>query len=291
MAALAVAPSAAAAPLDLPLPAIDGYPLAARYFAPAGPARGAALIAPAMGVPQAFYAPFAAWLAARGHHVLTFDYRGTGASRRGSLRGLDIDIVGWARLDATAALRALADRAGDAAPLTWIGHSLGGQIVPWIPDHGDLAKIVTVATGSGYWRENSPELRRKVWLLWWCVGPLATALAGYFPGRALRMVGDLPRGVIRQWRRWCLDPDYAAGAEPGAADLYARVRAPIVSLGFTDDEMMSARNVASIHAHYTAAPVALRRIAPEDLGVRRIGHFGFFKLGPAHWERLLADDL
>src|SRR4051812_755215 len=84
---------------SLELPAIDGVPLAVRYFAPAGAPRGAALIAPAMGVPQAFYAAFAAWLAECGLHVMTFDFRGIGLSRRGSLRAVDADVVAWARLD------------------------------------------------------------------------------------------------------------------------------------------------------------------------------------------------
>jgi len=177
----------------LELAAVDGTPLAARHFAPAGPACGAALIAAAIGVPQTFYEPLATWLAAIGLHALTFDYRGIGLSRRGPLRQLDIDLTGWARLDATAALRALQDRA-PGAPLTWIGHSLGAQIIPFVPDHRELAKIVTIAAGSGYWRENAPPIRRRAWLLWHAITPPLTAVFGYFPGKPLRMVGDLPAG-------------------------------------------------------------------------------------------------
>ncbi|HEY4238318.1 MAG TPA: alpha/beta hydrolase [Kofleriaceae bacterium] len=271
---------------ELTLPAIDGRPLAARAFAPPGPPIGAVLVANAMGVPQAFYAPLAAWLAARGYLALTFDYRGTGASRTGSLRDEPIDVVGWARLDATAALRELQDRA-PGVPLSWLGHSLGGQIVPFVPDHVELAKLVTIATGSGYWRESSPPLRRKAWVFWFVAAPLATPLCGYFPGRRLGMVGDLPRNVLAQWKRWCMDPDYAAGAEPGARELFGRVRCPVVSISFTDDEMMSARNTESLHAAYPH--VTLRRFAPADLGVPRVGHFGFFKQ-PALWDALLARD-
>ena len=266
------------------LAAIDGVPLSARHYAPTGPARGAVVIASAMGVPQTFYAKLATWLAARGYHALTFDYRGAGESRHGSLRGLEADIVTWGRFDATAALRALQDRA-PGVPLTWIGHSLGGQLVPFVPDHRELARIITVAAGSGYWRDNAPALRRKVWLLWFVVAPLAVPLFGYFPGRALRMVGDLPRGVIEQWRRWCLDPDYAAGAEPGAQGLFAKVTTPIMSLSFTDDEMMSEQSIAVLHAAYSNAPMTLRRYAPAELGEERIGHFGFFR-NPALWRLL-----
>jgi predicted alpha/beta hydrolase len=114
--------------------------------------------------------------------------------------------------------------------------------------------MLTVAAGSGYWRENSPELRWRAPWLWFVVVPLAMPLFGYFPGKRLRKVGDLPRGVMAQWRRWCLDREYAVGAEGGdVRALYAAVETPIVSLSFADDEFMSARNVESLHGFYVNA--------------------------------------
>jgi len=292
------APAAMPAPDGhaLELPAVDGVPLAARYFAPhgsPGQARGSALIVPAMGVAQAFYAPFAAWLAELGLHAMTFDYRGTGLSRRGSLRKVDADVVTWARLDATAVLRALEDRAPDL-PINWIGHSLGAQIIPFVPDHRTLAKIITIGAGSGYWRDNTPALRRKVLVMWYGAVPLLTPVFGYFPGKRLRMVGDLPAGVIRQWRRWCLDPEYAVGVEgPAVRELFARVTTPITAVSFTDDEMMSARSTESLHGFYTGAPQTARRLAPRDLGLARIGHFGGFRpaMRDALWEGVLRSEL
>jgi predicted alpha/beta hydrolase len=281
------------APYAVELRAPDGEPLAAHHFAPRFAARGAALIVPAMGVPQAFYAPFATWLAEVGVHALTFDYRGTGRSSRRPVREVEADILTWARLDTTAALRALQDRV-PGVPLTWIGHSLGAQIIPFVPDHRELAQVITIAAGSGYWRDNVAALRPKVWLLWHVLTPVLTPLFGYFPGKRLRMIGDLPAGVVRQWRRWCLDPHYAVGAEgPRVRELYARVTAPITSLSFTDDEMMSERNTESLHGFYVTAPTTMRRIAPASVGMPRIGHFGFFR--PASrvplWEAVLRPEL
>ncbi len=279
---------------------VDGAPMALRYYPPlrseipAGePARGAVMIAPAMGVPQRFYAAFAGWLAARGFHVVSFDYRGSGESLTTSLRAVDVDVIDWAERDAGRALRFLEER-GEALPITWIGHSLGGQIVPFVPGHHRLAKILTIATGSGYWRENSRSLRRKVWLMWWVAAPLLTPLFGYFPGSRLGIVGDLPRGVIEQWRRWCLDPEYCVGAEgDGVRARFAAVQVPLTSISFTDDEMMSAENTESLHGFYAGAPRAMKRFAPKDLGVSRIGHFGLFreKLGAQLWPRLIAPEL
>jgi predicted alpha/beta hydrolase len=159
----------------------------------------------------------------------------------------------------------------------------------WLAEQGYVAATFdyrgTGATGSGYWRENTRRIRPLAWWLWFVIAPPALALLGYFPGRMLRKVGDLPKGVMAQWRRWCLDPEYAVGAEGDAVRAeYAAVRLPIVSLSFSDDEMMSARNVESIHGFYANAPRKMKRIAPRDIGVRRIGHFGFFR---AAFERSL----
>src|SRR5262249_14347607 len=84
--------------------AADGYPLAAARFPAAGRAWATMLVAPAMGVRQEFYEPVARFFARNGVHVLTFDYRGMGASRRGSLRAFDADVVDWAAKDFDAML-------------------------------------------------------------------------------------------------------------------------------------------------------------------------------------------
>jgi predicted alpha/beta hydrolase len=262
---------------DVEVHTSDETPIAARFYTPhVANACGAVLLVPAMGVSQAFYAPFATWLAESGYYVATFDYRGTGASRRGSLRSVDADILTWAEQDTQAVLSTLASRA-PGLPITWIGHSLGGQIVPFVKDRANVAKVITVATGSGYWRENAAPLRRKVWLFWFVMAPIATPLFGYFPGKALRMVGDLPRNVLYQWRRWCLDPEYAIGDGEPMRRLFATVATPITAFSFTDDEMMSEANIASIHGFFTGAPLTMRRLSPDEVGVPRIGHFGFFR--------------
>jgi predicted alpha/beta hydrolase len=257
----------------------DGARIAARIYEPAaGEApRGAVFIAGAMGVAMSFYHPFAEWLASEGFVALTFDYRGMGESRSGPLRRVRADIETWAREDAARALEALVQRAG-SLPITWVGHSLGAQIVGLTPGHSRVTRVLSIAAGSGYWRHNAAPLKRKVWLFWWGAVPIATPLYGYFPGKMLKMVGDLPAGVVMQWRRWCMHPEYAVGAEgPSMRERFAAVRSPITALSFTDDEMMSERSIRGLHGLYVNAPRTSVRLAPEDVGVPSVGHFGFFR--------------
>lgn len=254
----------------------DGHDIATWLFTSAGPTRATVVIAPAMGVPQSWYEPLAEWLTGQGYRAATFDYRGMGRSRPDSLRGFPATVVDWARHDARAVIEHVRTVAPDQ-PIIWLGHSVGGQILGFAPNHESIDRVVTIAAGSGYWRDNAPALRRRVWLLWYVFGPLLTPLFGYFPGQRLNMVGDLPRGVIRQWRRWCLHPDYAAGVEPGAREGYAAIRSPIVSLSFTDDELMSYESIRSLHSLFTNAQCRMIRISPEMAGTHRIGHFGLFR--------------
>lgn len=259
----------------------DGFELHATTFGDAVTCRGAVLIAPAMGVEQHYYAAFAQWLAEQGFFVATFDYRGMGHSRpaqyRRSLRGFEADVMTWATRDCAAMVDFVAGRVGDS-PLLWIGHSLGGQILALVPNRQRVVAMLTVATGSGYWRENAAKLRMRVWWLWYVLVPVMLRLYGYFPGRRLRKVGDLPAGVMRQWRDWCLHRDYVVGHEgDDVRRRYAEVTTPILSLSFTDDEFMSRANIESLHGFYSGAPREMRRISPRQIGARAIGHFGFFR--------------
>jgi predicted alpha/beta hydrolase len=77
-------------------------------------------------------------------------------------------------------------------------------------------------------------------------------------------VGDLPAGVILQWRKWCLNPRYSVGAEGEAVRQgYANVRFPVLALSVTDDELMTLRGTHSLMSLYENARSkcsALRRL-------------------------------
>lgn len=254
--------------------------IAVRVYETDRPDQGNVVIGGAMGVRQDYYAPFAQWLAAQGWRVTTFDYRGSGASipntPGASLRGFKADLFDWAR-----DYEAVIDHAHAAAPekpLYLLGHSLGAQLPGLLDNAHKVSGMLSVAAGSGYWRENAPRLKRIVPYFWFFLVPLATRLFGYFPGRRLRKVGDLPAGVMMQWRRWCLHPQYSVGAEgEPVRQRYASVRFPVTALSITDDELMTLRGTHSLINLYENAQREVHRIAPADLAVRRIGHFGPFR--------------
>jgi predicted alpha/beta hydrolase len=254
----------------------DGVQLAARVYEPGGHAqKGNVVIGGAMGVRQDYYAPFAEWLASQGWRVTTFDYRGSGDSMpKKGLRGYKADLFDWTR-DYEAAIDH-ADAAGGKVYL--LGHSLGAQLPGLLANQHKVSGLLSIAAGSGYWKENAPQLKRIVPYFWFFLVPLAVTLCGYFPGRKLRKVGDLPAGVILQWRKWCLNPRYSVGAEgESARRAYASVRFPVLALSITDDELMTLAGTRSLFALYENAPRQIERIGPAELALRRIGHFGPFR--------------
>lgn len=270
-------------------PADDGYELHGRWYEPNGEARGVVLIVPAMATTAAYYGTFASWLRDRGFAVMTFDYRGYGESLDGPMREVKNDLVRWA-LDARDALDHAHVRAG-GRPVTWLGHSLGGQVLPFA-EHAKAERAISVAAGTGYWKHNTPGARRKAPVLWKVIAPSAIAVAGYFPGKRLRILGDLPPNVMRQWARWCMDSDYLLGELPGMRERFAAVDIPMVSISFTDDELMSATSISTLDALYTAVDEVRMRYTPEQLGVDRMGHFGFFRHNQVDlWDELVLPHL
>jgi len=269
--------------------ATDGHPLAAHRHDPPGPVLGSVVIAPAMAISQGFYGGFARWLAARGFATWTFDYRGTGESLRGPKRGAPGSLDEWCARDYDAALQA-AQALHPQRPLFALGHSFGGQCAPLLPSRRLLRGLVNIAVGSGAMRHNTPSIRRQAPLLWYLLVPVLCPLFGYFPGARIGVIGDLPTGAVRQWRRWCLDRDYLLGAQPGAREAYSSAGFDVLGLTFPDDELLLEPGSKMLHAAY-CRPVDYRVVAPSSVGLAKIGHFGFFRpaaeaaLWPmvAHW--------
>lgn len=271
----------------------NGHNIRMTFFGANEIPHGKVLLVSAMGTKQAYYHDFATWLAEQGYLVATFDYSGTGKSRVDSLKDFDADLVDWGRFDATAAFDALAET-GPNTPLYWIGHSLGGQLLGMSRLSGRVAKAITIGSGGGYWLDSPTSLKLKVWWLWFFVAPIATRLYGYFPGRKLRKVGDIPGGVMRQWRRWNLSPGYAFAAEGSELKKsFESVTIPIFSISFIDDELVSAANVETLLSMYSNAEKTAVHLSPQSISVKRIGHFGFFKpqFKASLWERFILPAL
>ena len=273
---------------DIALHATDGYPLRAKRYAPCGRRIGHLIVAGATAVPQGFYARFAATAAARGHEVWTLDYRGVGLSAPPSLRGFRMSYLDWAQLDLAALVDLVAAR-GDA-PLRMVGHSYGGHALGLLPNHPQVQRLVTFATGAGWHGWMPPLERLRVHALWRVIGPLLVHTRGYLAWSALGLGEDLPRDVFYQWRRWCSRPRYffEDPALPDLAPRFAAVRTPIRAVNAVDDKWATPASRDAFMTAYSGAPVERITLEPRTLGLREIGHMGYFRSQAAPlWDEAL----
>ena len=265
--------------LDVTIPATDGFQLAGTEFGDASRVERVVLIAPATGVKRRLYRPFAEFLAQEGFVVITWDWRGTGDSRPASLRGFEATMRGWGERD-LAGVIAWASSRHPSAKLTAVGHSYGGQSIGLAPNRALVGALVTVGAQSGYYGHWPRPQRYLYSALWRIAMPLTTRIAGYFPARLFRFGEDLPRGVALQWARWCRTPSYLSEWSGHRA-----FKAPVLAIGFMDDPFAPPEAVDALLTHYGSRKQQRWSIAPDELGVKEIGHFGFFRSGvtPSLW--------
>jgi predicted alpha/beta hydrolase len=241
-------------------------------------ARAALLINPATGFPQTYYFKLAQYAAARGYDSLVYDYRGMGESAHRAHRDETARMSDWGLLDMRAALDCIADDNPGRCVFT-LGHSVGGQFLGLLRNHARARAHVLVATSIGYWRwQHSPFKWLALWF-WRVHGPAMLRIKGYVPSGGGWAGLPLPRGVFEQWRSWCLraqhfGPDLLG---PLGDHVFGEIRAPLLSLGFADDPIATRRSVAALLDYFPNARREERWIEPRAVGLKRIGHEGFFR--------------
>jgi len=236
---------------------------------------GNVVINPATGVAARYYHYYARFLAEHGFDVLTYDYRGIGLSRPERLRDCGYRWRDWGERDFDAALGFMeAQRPG--RELFVVGHSIGG-FLPGLSAHGDrVTRMLAVGAQYGNWRDYAPDHRGRLFVKWHLLMPAVTLLAGYFPGRRLGWLEDLPKGVALDWafqRGW---DNPRSAAKKDASKSFGNFHAPILGLTVTDDEIGTVQAIRRGLSHYRNARVEEVLLAPDDLGFPRIGHFDLF---------------
>jgi len=273
---------------SLTLIAQDGYRLGATLYPARGDETARIVVGSATGVPQGFYRRFAEYASERGYTVLTMDYRGVGSSRPPSLKGFEMRFLDWATLDLAAAV---AHQAAGDTPLYLVGHSFGGHALGLLPNHQRLAGAYLFGVGAG-WHGWMPQPERtRIWLVWNVLLPVMTRVAGYMPWKSLGAGEDLPMGVYRDWRRWCSFPHFFFDDPkmPHIAEIYARVRTPIVAANALDDLWALPRSRDAFVNGYRQTSVERRDIDVKKEGLGKLGHMGYFRQhAQPLWDEVLA---
>jgi predicted alpha/beta hydrolase len=237
-------------------------------FEPRRP-RATVVVHGATAVPHGYYGAFAEALATRGLRVVTYDYRGVGASRPATLRGFDATMTQWAELDA----RAVQIWAGRDA--SFVGHSFGGQIIGLVDELRAARGAVLVASPLAWYGWWPLAQRPKMMLQMFAMLPVLVRAYGYLPGR-FGLGEDLPAGVALEWARWCRSKDYLISTRPDAAARFARFDRPTRAYTIAGDAIAPPRAVEAL----TRRLGNVDRVRVDE----PYGHFGFFRpKASAHW--------
>lgn len=278
--------------MDVSFTCPDGRRLQGYHFeVPDGVERlGTVVIACATAVKANYYHRYAAFLADNGFAAVTFDYRGIGASRGGSLRGQQVRWHEWGSLDIDTVL-AWALEQSPRLPVHLVGHSFGGFGVGLADHAAGLSRILTVGAQHAYWR----DLRFKDKAAHWGRAAITVpfvAVCGYFPAKRLGVMEDLPAGVALDWARSRKNfTTAAAGSQRDALRAHqAAVTAPILALAPNDDSYATLPAMERAVAYTPNSTARIIHLRPADYGETTLGHFALFhsRYQTTFWEQTLA---
>nr|WP_299345564.1 alpha/beta fold hydrolase [Allomuricauda sp.] len=239
-------------------------------------AQAVLIIASATGVKQTYYQRFAEYISANQIIVITFDYEGIGSSLNAPIKTLTNRAEDWGRND----LEHIIDYACHKYPSLKkciLGHSMGGQLIGLTKSALNLDKIILVAAQSGYWKLWSGMGRVKMWLNWYVLFPTLTYLFGYFPGKRISGMENLPKKVAEQWSGWGRNGEYLLSEIPLAHTVFDKIETSITSFSIDDDDYAPKMAVEWMSNKYSKATVKSVHLVPEDFKVKKIGHFGIFR--------------
>ncbi|SIP90197.1 Predicted alpha/beta hydrolase [Rhizobium sp. RU33A] len=265
-------------PRRIELTAADGVLLIGHWWRSAdGAPIGTVIINPATGVLARYYHRYAAYLAANGFSVLTYDYRGIGLSRPENLEGSTFTWRQWGEKDFDVALRQALQEDKTGRVLV-VGHSIGGFLPGYSPAVGRVSAMLSVGGQYGYWGDYLPARRLPLFLKWHVAMPAITLALGHFPGKRLGWLEDLPKGVAYGWglQQGRAEQGLSREAAEVMRDRFATATCPILSVAMSDDEIATPKAIDRAMRYYRRAPVAKVLLAPQDLGFDRIGHFDLF---------------
>ncbi len=270
--------------VDHRVAAVDGYSLAATVYGAADHST-VLLISSATAVPRHFYKRFASYVRDFGWTAVTYDYRGIGESRPETLRGFEASIRDWAFLDMTAMVDWV-DRHLSPKRVFAVGHSFGGQTLGMIENASKIDAMVGVSAQSGYWGVQGGSEPAKVRFIVTVAIPLLSRLVGYFPWSWFASGADLPKGVALEWARWCRSPNYLLDDTSLPLERFRSFTAPILAYSIDDDVWGTERAVDDMMRAYSN--VTRRHLSPNDYGLERLGHMGFFRDGSQPiWQEML----
>ncbi len=276
----------------------DGYPLDATFIDSSAfnaieeqsgspQKKGVIVFASALGVDCSHYFKLAEYFAQQGFDAICFNYRGTG-KRPANYSEFTSSLADWGRRDVDAIIRHASTL---DLPIYYIGHSIGGQLLPLSDSSHRVQRAILLAASAPYWARWPGLSKIKLLLTCKLILPAAASCYRDFPSAKFGL-GNLviPSNLVNEWCRWMSKPDYFLEDSfgLGAKAMFRECEVPIRAYAFSDDAMAPLANIEKLVSFWGGDKKEIAMRNPEGLKVKRIGHSGFLRpnFQTPFWEEL-----
>lgn len=277
---------------QLLIPTADGHQIPLWLYVPEQP-RAVIQFNPGTAAKMRFYQPFLRFFAERGFIVGQLGYRGSIEGPKTDLAACGFGFSDYGLFDIPAGKKYLREQY-PALPFLFIGHSGGGQQLPFTEELGDVVGAQFFGVSTGYAPPMPFSYRLQSHFFFYLFGPASLAFKGYVAASRFKIMEDLPPDVFKDWRAWCRSPDYFFderfyGKSVPVAD-FDRLKFPIHHYHSTDEVISTPENVRTFWRHWkSAGGITHEPIRPEDYGQKEISHFGYFrrKMKTTLWQEVV----
>ncbi|MCI5054781.1 MAG: alpha/beta hydrolase [Flavobacteriales bacterium] len=258
----------------------DGVTLRGKLFIPEKP-KAIVQFNCGTAAKKEFYQPFLEYLSHNGYLCCLWDYRDSGTSAPSTLKDCAYKFSDYGLLDMPA-IKTFLEKQYPDLPLLLFGHSAGGQQVGLMPNLKGYKGMVGFAVSTGYLPHMPLGYKLQSFYFLNIFSPISKLFYGYVAAKRFGIMEDLPWPVLKEWRSWCGKPNYLFHPQFYGNTIpeghYKNMPFPIHIFWATDDPISNERSVPGFWNNVKSSfNISFEKISPEEIQVKSIGHFGFFK--------------
>ncbi|MDX2048827.1 MAG: alpha/beta hydrolase [Chitinophagaceae bacterium] len=233
------------------------------------------------GTNKELYKSFLTFLTNNGYICCLWDYRGGGDSATKGLANCNFTFSDYGIKDMTAIKNYLHNRFINL-PFLMAAHSAGGQQIGFMEDLEGVKGVINFAVSSGYYRNMLFAYRMKAYFFFYFFSPISVLFSGFVKAKPFALMENLPKNVVYEWRDWLekenyfFDEKYYGNTVPRGQ--FKNFKFPIHTYFSVDDPISNEANTKAFWKNIEGEKeITFTKLIPEKLGLKRIGHFGFFK--------------
>ncbi len=233
------------------------------------------------GTKKEVYLSFLTYLANNDYICCLWDYRGVGNSSTENLSRCDFTFSDYGTKDMPTIKTFLTNKYPNL-PFLIVAHSAGGQQIGFMNDLNNIKGVINFAVSSGYYPNMPFKYKMKAYFYFYFFTPISILLTGYVKAKPFGLMENLPKKVVLEWRDWLEKEDYFFdekfyGKTVPKGD-FKNFKFPVHTYWTSDDSISNQKNTEAFWRNIKSKKeISFTKLVPEELGLKKIDHFGFFK--------------